>query len=62
VTVVAFCVHAAVFTAIIINVVQWRSIWSAVMFLELPLLDRAKTRFVPDRSRRVAHISDLNKT
>jgi hypothetical protein len=49
VTILAFCVHAATFAAIIVNVPQWRPIWSAVMFLELPLLDRAKARFAPDR-------------
>jgi hypothetical protein len=52
VTVVAFSLHAAVFAAIVVNVTAWRPIWSAVMFLELPLLDRAKDRFVPVRKGR----------
>lgn len=45
VTTTAFCVHAAVFATIIITVTQWRPMWSAVIFLELPLLDLVTDRF-----------------
>lgn len=51
VVVAAFLLHAAIFAVAIIKIPYWRSIWDVIMFLELPLLDRAQARFAPVRKR-----------
>ena len=46
VTITSFLVHVSLFAAILTHVDQWRPMWSAVMFLEAPMLDALKRRFV----------------
>ena len=38
--------HLTIFSVLVIRVTQWRPIWSAVMFLEAPLLTFLRMKFV----------------
>lgn len=44
-TATAFIVHTALFAFIVTRIHPWRSLWSALMFFEAPLLDALKERF-----------------
>jgi hypothetical protein len=52
VTTAAFCLHGAVFVAIIVKIPYWRPIWNLVMFLELPVLERVRAQFAPESKAR----------
>jgi hypothetical protein len=51
-TIVLLSLHLAIFSTLVIQVRQWRPIWSAVMFLEAPLLAFFKMKFVGGKRRR----------
>jgi peptidoglycan/LPS O-acetylase OafA/YrhL len=52
-TIVLLTLHLTVFSTLVIRVTQWRPIWSAVMFLEAPLLAYLRMKFVgPEKGRR----------
>ena len=55
-TSIAFMIHATAYGLIIGKDTHWRSAWSAVMFLELPILELLKRAFAKpnwNRKRRV---------
>lgn len=45
-TSIAFMIHATAYGFIVSKDAHWRSAWSAVMFLELPILELLKKAFV----------------
>lgn len=45
-TTILLLLHLTIFSMLVIQVAQWRPIWSAVMFLEAPLLEFFKMKFV----------------
>jgi len=55
-TSIAFMIHATAYGLIVSKDTHWRSAWSAVMFLELPVLELLKRAFVKPRRR--VHLSD----
>ena len=58
---VLLLIHLAVFSVLVTYVAQWRPIWGAVMFLEAPLLDFARTKILGQkRSKRKDERSQSN--
>ncbi len=50
-TAILLLAHLVLFITVVTQIPHWRSIWSAVMFFEAPVLDALKDRFASSRSR-----------